>query len=277
METIRKAFEASEIKQVDENSRSLLVKISTKSPDRYGDEMNPAGVKLENYFKNPVVAAFHRYDEPAIGRTKSIKTTDDGVIAEVEFTPVGVNPIADQLFEMYKQGFMNAWSIGFTSDDYTTKQDNGRVFNTWELLEYSAVLVPANPEALTVLRTKGVNTDLIEKALNEPEKKEPETKEVKTPSDPEIKEGRVLSEKNRSLISSTVEKMKEVSGALGELLDATNTDKTIEPGKPCAKSDEERTDEALSDMRDFLRDKDKEIGLILRDLNTYFSSKGGDK
>lgn len=110
--TIRKTYEAS-TKAAEDNSRTLVITISTKNPDRSNDEVMPEGCILENYMKNPVVAAFHNYHEPPIGKTLEINVSSDSIVAKVEFTPEGVNPTADMLYELYKGGFMNAWSIGF--------------------------------------------------------------------------------------------------------------------------------------------------------------------
>lgn len=169
---IHKTVHAIETKEVDEQSRTLIVKISTSDVDRSGDVVVPNGVILDNYLKNPVVAAFHRYDEPAIAKTLEIKVMDNCILAKLEFMPEGKYPLADILYEQYKGGFMNAWSIGFRPVDYEPIVDGGYKFNTWELYEYSAVLVPDNQGALTVMRSKGISEDEINKALEATTEKE---------------------------------------------------------------------------------------------------------
>jgi hypothetical protein len=161
---IRKTYQA-ETKALEDSDRTLIVKISTASPDRSNDVVMPMGMMVDNYLKNPVVAFAHNYSGLAIGKTLEIQKSDDGIIAKVEFVPKGVYPLADQLFEMYKGGFMNAWSIGFIPKKHADRDDGGRDFEEWELLEYSAVLVPDNPEALTLLRSKGVDVETLEKAM----------------------------------------------------------------------------------------------------------------
>lgn len=169
---IHKTVHAIETKEVDEQSRTLIVKISTSDVDRSGDVVVPNGVILDNYLKNPVVAAFHRYDEPAIAKTLEIKVMDNCILAKLEFMPEGKYPLADILYEQYKGGFMNAWSIGFRPVDYEPIVNGGYKFNTWELYEYSAVLVPDNQGALTVMRSKGISEDEINKALEATTEKE---------------------------------------------------------------------------------------------------------
>jgi hypothetical protein len=183
---IRKTYQASETKAVDD-SRSLIVTISTVNPDRSGDVVIPGGVKLENYLKNPVVAFAHRYNELALAKAENIMVNADSIQAKVTFPKAGVSPLSDQVYELYKGGFMNAWSIGFIPGKWADLQNGGRQFSEWELLEFSAVLVPDNPEALTIMRSKGIDTAPIEKAMEEDA--EEETKGViqfkETPPAPE--------------------------------------------------------------------------------------------
>ncbi len=162
---IRKTYQAIETKQAEGEDRALIVKISTISEDRSKDIVIPQGVILDNYLKNPVVAFAHNYNSLAIAKTGSIQITDDGVVAKVVFPKEGVYELADQLYALYKDGFMNAWSIGFIPIEVNQRDGGGNEYAKWELLEYSAVLVPDNPEALTILRNKGIDTKTLEEFI----------------------------------------------------------------------------------------------------------------
>ncbi len=150
--TIRKTYKT---KTKATSNRTLSVKISTSTPDRSKDVVQPKGVKLANYKRNPVVALNHNYQGLPIAKTTSIQVTDDGIMADVQFPKKGVHKLADTVYSLYKDGFMNAWSIGFIPETYKDRKEGGKEFTSWELLEYSAVLVPDNPEALTMVRSKG--------------------------------------------------------------------------------------------------------------------------
>jgi len=175
MKLIRKTYTQTEVTKAEGEKRTLYVKISTPTPDRSNDVVIPGGVLLENYQKNPIVAAFHRYDRPPIGKATEINVTNDGVIAKVAFTPKGVNPEADMIYELNRKGYMNAWSIGFMPIESEERPDGGRIYKEWELYEFSAVLVPDNPDALTMVRSKGFDPDQI----IEEQKKSEETEEIK--------------------------------------------------------------------------------------------------
>jgi hypothetical protein len=180
---IRKTYQAAETKALDD-SRSLIVTISTVSPDRSGDVVIPGGVKLENYLKNPVVAFAHRYNDLALAKAGDIRINSDSIQAKVTFPNAGISPLSDQVYELYKGGFMNAWSIGFIPFKYADIQNGGRQFTEWELLEFSAVLVPDNPEALTIMRSKGIDTAPLEAANAEATKEEDVTPGDTTPPTP---------------------------------------------------------------------------------------------
>lgn len=186
---IYKNFE-SEVKVADDNKRTLVVRISTVNPDRSKDTVQPAGMVYQNYLKNPVVLFAHKYDTKPIAKCTSLRVTKDAVEATVEFLPEGVYQEADIIYQMYKDGFLNAWSIGFMSLEHEHNDFGGYNFKQWEIFEFSSVPVPDNPEALTILRSKGVKVeDYVEKPEEAaPEKKETEqpveTKETETPTPP---------------------------------------------------------------------------------------------
>lgn len=151
---IRKTYQTET--KADSEDRTLVVKITTSNPDRSSDVVIPQGAVLDNYQRNPVVALNHKYDGLAIAKTEQLEVIEDGILAKVKFPEPGVYDLADTVFELYKGGFMNAWSIGFIPLETEDRDGGGREFQKWELLEYSAVLVPDNPEALTMLRSKGI-------------------------------------------------------------------------------------------------------------------------
>lgn len=166
-EKIYKTF-SSEVKVVDDTKRTLVVAISTPNADRSHDTMDMKGMQYSNFIKNPVVLFAHQYDTKPIAKCLNLQVTAKAAVATVEFTPEGLYEEADIIYQMYKQGFLNAWSIGFMPIDYDPNQEGGYDFKQWELFEFSSVPVPDNPEALTIMRSKGINVD---KLLKEEEAK----------------------------------------------------------------------------------------------------------
>lgn len=152
--------------EVDDSERTITAVISTNAVDRDGEVLMPKGADFEKYLKNPVVLWAHQHTDTPIGRSMWIKRGRDRITAKVK---VATTPKADEIYQLFKGGFLNAFSVGFVPNNWREPKADEikqhpewsatkRVCDSWELLEFSAVPVPANPEALAVaVKTKAVN------------------------------------------------------------------------------------------------------------------------
>ena len=137
--------------------RTIEFVASTEAVDRYGDIIRTSGWKLDNYRKNPVFLWAHKSGEPPIGRTIDVHVETAPVpalIQHVEFADAATYKFADTVFHLYKGGYMRAVSVGFMPlaaptriTDSEGNATGGYEFTSQELLELSAVSLPANPEA----------------------------------------------------------------------------------------------------------------------------------
>lgn len=154
-----------EVKAGEGDSRSLTFTISTGAVDRMGDTVDPNGWQLENYRKNPVVLWAHDSGSLPVARAPKIWVDKGALKAEAEFTPKGLVRFNDIVHEMYKGGWLSATSVGFAPVKYAFVDDATRKFGIdfmeQELLEFSAVPVPANPEALIESRSAGIDVDVV--------------------------------------------------------------------------------------------------------------------
>lgn len=144
------------IEKIDKDTGKFEAVASTASPDRDGEVLTSKGWELENFKKNPVILWAHRYMEPAIGKAEEIKIEEGQMIVRGEFAPIQGNAFAQQIRVLYEEGFQKALSVGYIP----IERDENRITRK-ELLEISFVPVPANPEALSLLKSKGLNTDPI--------------------------------------------------------------------------------------------------------------------
>lgn len=148
------------ITDVTTSGEGLNFILSTPAIDRHGDTVAQTGWKLENYRKNPVVLFGHDQQSPPVGRAPNILLEGDVLVAKgVQFTPKDLNPFGYMIGEMYRQKFMNAVSVGFLPSKWKENEDRGGLamdFEEQELLEFSAVPVPANPEALQAAKASGI-------------------------------------------------------------------------------------------------------------------------
>lgn len=154
-----------DVTQVGERKMSFT--ISTAAVDRDNDTIDPKGWDLSSYMKNPVVLWAHDYSQPPVGKAVNIKSTASGLQADVEFLPQGVSSFADMIHDMCKGGFLNATSVGFRGMEYDEAKDRrGYDFKKQELLEFSIVPVPCNPEALAQRGIKNEQLKQYAKEMN---------------------------------------------------------------------------------------------------------------
>ena len=166
-----------EIRRVGEaKERTLEFVASDETRDRYKDIVMTDGWEYAAYKKNPVFLWGHSHHSLPIGR--SVKTfigshpskkNKEALIHHVQFAEKGnhyddwpiTTPTPETVYRMYtsEPRMLNAVSVGFMPLAYEPIMEKegdkeywtgGFKFTKQELLELSAVTVPANPSALIV-------------------------------------------------------------------------------------------------------------------------------
>lgn len=157
---LRKQYVAAVATKADDDSRQIDFTISTGAIDRDRDIISPAGWKLANYKKNPVILWAHSYSTPPIGRAAKIRVEGDTLRARAEFAPAEVFPLAETVFQLIKGGFLRATSVGFRPLKYAYNAERGGMdFEQAELLEFSIVPVPANADCLMDAKSAGLDVE----------------------------------------------------------------------------------------------------------------------
>ncbi len=159
---LRKQFIA-EVKVENDDRRELLFTISSDSVDRDGDKIAVDGWQLDAYRKNPVVLWAHDYRNLPIARSEKVWIEAGKLKSLARFVPQDISDFADRVYRLYKAGFLSATSVGFRPVKWAWTEDKDRKlgidFEQQELLEYSAVPVPANPDALIEARAAGIDIE----------------------------------------------------------------------------------------------------------------------
>lgn len=148
------------VKAEELEERTVRFKISSEVVDRDGDILIAKGCNFENFQKNPQFLGFHNYHEYPLGIPKNWGVDGKSVYCDVYFPTIdelSTNPaeasekakLVDFTYHCYKTGMLNAVSVGFIAKDaMPNKETGGFTVNEWELLEFSAVTVPANQDAI---------------------------------------------------------------------------------------------------------------------------------
>lgn len=142
----------------ESGNRTLKCCIVTAGVNRGGRRIDPRGGNFEDYFKSPVVLAFHD-DTKVIGRCVELSVETGGILATFEFSGTR---LAREIFNLYEEGFLTSWSIGFLPLEMKTEKEGGKEImhiTKWVLLEVSAVSVPMDADAITVAIGQGLIHD----------------------------------------------------------------------------------------------------------------------
>lgn len=152
-----------EVKSIDKDMGTLEAIFSTQDVDRHGDVVLQDGWDISMFKKNPVILNSHNYGDAAevIGKASNVKVEQKKLQGKITFA-VNENPKAKVIFDLYAGGFLNAFSVGFIPTKFKQNKDGSTDWYTIEeaeLLEVSAVSVPANARALA--KAKGIDIDML--------------------------------------------------------------------------------------------------------------------
>lgn len=149
-----------------EDTRTTIT-VNTVGQDRHGTVIVPDGARLDNYNRNPVVLINHSFSLLA-GRS-SVGLRGGQLVAHMEDEDWDLED--EEIAKWHrkvKKGLMRAASIGFiplrverelidpAGDPHDYKNIRYRI-TEWELLEWSFVSVPSNPEAVVTERQIGAS------------------------------------------------------------------------------------------------------------------------
>ena len=117
-----------------------------------GDVIAVAGWSLDNFKKNPVFMLSHDHSGLPIGTVPDVRVEGKQLLSAVKFDSGDANAMLVK--GKYERGVMRAVSVGFRALSFEERTDQpgtknpGLLFKESELLEISAVAVPAHPGAL---------------------------------------------------------------------------------------------------------------------------------
>ena len=136
---------------VDAKRRSVVIAANNRA--RTAPEIDLAGLRFDNYRRNPVVMWAHDSTgrSPSgglpIGRTLSIdRAAGGGIVAEFEF--LEDDPFAQRIRNAWDKGFLQAASISWLPMKSLPAKGGGVRDVQAELLEWSIVSIPSDPDAL---------------------------------------------------------------------------------------------------------------------------------
>lgn len=171
-----------EEKGIDTKNRRVTATLSTPSIDRYGEIVLPSAFtnSLPRFRSNPKFLAGHQSwtmdgSPTSIGKWVDVQVTDKGLVGTAQFLPPG-DELTDKWWFRFEHGAQSTFSVGFIAHKAEMREveiDGAkkkiRHFTEAELLEVSAVELPANSDAMLMslgLGKKSGGADRIDELLS---------------------------------------------------------------------------------------------------------------
>jgi len=147
-----------QMKAFNEEARTVDVVMSTPRIDRHGERVE-LDWDLKAYKRNPVVLWAHDSRSLPIGKAENVRIEGDALVGTIRFCSASANPLAEQCVQLFREGMLNAVSVGFIPHSYRFEKEDDEevlVLSKNELVELSVTPTPANPDALARRRAKAL-------------------------------------------------------------------------------------------------------------------------
>jgi HK97 family phage prohead protease len=143
-----RAYALLNVKDVDEDRRSITGIATTPTPDRMGDIVESEGAE----FQLPIPLLWHHDSRQPVGHVVEAKVTKDGIRIRADFVKIDesgrLKERLDEAWHSVKYRLVQGLSIGFKSLESSFIDDTYSLrFLRWLWLELSVVTIPANGEA----------------------------------------------------------------------------------------------------------------------------------
>lgn len=150
-------------------TRKMKFIISTGSKDRGREVINMDNWSFDNYKSNPIVGYQHaihgnHFSDPnpdmVIGKSEVVVDMFSGkkvIVAEAEFEPADINPIAEKILKKLVFGSLNAASVGILPVGNGRHEKGIYYYDGQELLEWSVVNIPMNQDAVKLSIDKAMD------------------------------------------------------------------------------------------------------------------------
>lgn len=163
MEMVIKTSAPSEVLDVSAGAREVVSAISSDAVDRDDEVVLPSGMRRRSHAGMTVF--FNHDTAQPVGSCQWAKASGNKLLAKTRFTDK--TQLGNDVFNLVQDNVLRSYSIGFrffdasppTPEEVQRRPDWAqarRIYRDWELMEYSVVGVPANPDAVTLACSKGL-------------------------------------------------------------------------------------------------------------------------
>lgn len=130
--------------------------------DRGKDLIQMDAWNIDNYKKVPTILFNHDKDKP-IGKAVDVRPTEQGLWIKAKISN-SKDPEISKIRDLVNEGMLNAFSVGFDSQDEQKDADGINNIKQAELYEVSVVTLPMNQDSVFDVSTKSLMSMTIEDA-----------------------------------------------------------------------------------------------------------------
>lgn len=145
------------------DKRQVLVNCSADGVDRQGDIVVQAGIDTSSFMKTGGTVLWQHDPDQPIAKAIDIGLDGGQLRSLVQFPKEGASAKADEIYNLIREGVVNATSIGFAPvkwEPIDPKEPwSGRKYTQIDLMEFSFVSVPAMPDATIIARSASGEKD----------------------------------------------------------------------------------------------------------------------
>jgi len=168
-----------------EETRTVEFVISDETRDRHGTVIPISAWNIDQYNQNGIVGYMHDVyggdvsnPDLILGRGEAF-IEENKLIGRVTFEPADINPLAEKIFKKVLHGTLKATSVGFREtaqgrwgegEEAVAGKTPTYYFGGVELLEFSIVNIPSNPNALRRQMEEKAETDTLTELKSENER-----------------------------------------------------------------------------------------------------------
>lgn len=145
-------------RQTEEDPMEFV--LSDESVDRMGDVIRASGWNLTQFKANPI-ALFGHSHENILGVWENVRVEGKSLLGRLKLAKPGTSPLIDTVRSLIDQRILKAVSVGFQPIEAQPRKGGGYDFIKSALHEVSVVAVPANPNALALV--KALQPELVDK------------------------------------------------------------------------------------------------------------------
>lgn len=153
-----------------EDAREVDFVCSTDTIDSYGERV-AQNWDLKRFAKNPVALFGHDSRSLPIGSWHNMRVENGQLVGTLKLGSALANPLSEQVWQCIREKTLCAVSVGFIPHTVRWQKENDvevMVLDDNELMECSVVPIPANPEAVALMRARAIEAFRAKSAESQP-------------------------------------------------------------------------------------------------------------